>query len=200
MAPMWLGPFSLNEKMTWVSYFQLDHAIWSFQNWRAEHRLETQKSFESLASNFTRLASWITNYADVTGTSQLWHTVVERWTGSSWAIEIWDHICQPCTCWQWLPKSKWPSSQSYLTLQSATKDPLILAKLYFFSYIAGTIKPFLTEYQYTKPMMSFTYDDLRQLLRDIVSKYIKSETMEKCKNASILLWCQLQGCQKSFEE
>ena len=92
-----------------------------------------------------------------------------------WAIEILgSYICQPCTCWQSLPKSRWPSSQSYLTLLSATKDPLILAKLYFFSYIAGTIKPFLTEYQYTKPMMSFTYDDLRQLLRDIVSKYIKS--------------------------
>ena len=49
------------------------------------------------------------------------------------------------------------------------------------------MKPFLTEYQYTKLLMPFTYDDLRQLLRDIVSKYIKSETMEKCKNASILL-------------
>ena len=34
--------------------------------------------------------------------------------------------------------------------------------------------------------MPFMYDDLDQLLRDIVSKYIKSETLEKCKNASIL--------------
>ena len=48
------------------------------------------------------------------------------------------------------------------------------------------MKPFLTEYQYTKPMMPFMYDDLHQLLRDIVSKYIKPETMKKCKNASIL--------------
>ena len=48
------------------------------------------------------------------------------------------------------------------------------------------MKPFLTEYQYTKPMMPFMYDDLYQQLRDIVSKYIKPETLEKCKNASIL--------------
>ena len=48
------------------------------------------------------------------------------------------------------------------------------------------MKPFLTEYQYTKPMMPFMYDDLHQLLRDIVPKYIKPETLEKCKNASIL--------------
>ena len=48
------------------------------------------------------------------------------------------------------------------------------------------MKSFLTEYQYTKPMMPFIYDDLHQLLRDIVSKYIKPEMLEKCINASIL--------------
>ena len=72
-----------------------------------------------------------------------------------------------------------------LTLLSRTKDPLILAKLHVFSDTAGTIKPFLVEYQYTKPTMQFMYD-LHQLLRDIVSKYIKPETLEKCKNTSIL--------------
>ena len=47
------------------------------------------------------------------------------------------------------------------------------------------MKPFLTEFQYTKPMMLFMYEDFHQLLRDIVSKHIKLE-MEKSKNASIL--------------
>ena len=41
------------------------------------------------------------------------------------------------------------------------------------------MKPFLTEYQYTKPMMPFMYDDPYQLLRDIMSKYVKPETLEK---------------------
>ena len=35
-------------------------------------------------------------------------------------------------------------------------------------------------------MMPFMCDDPHQLLRHIVSKYIKPETLEKCKNASIL--------------
>ena len=48
------------------------------------------------------------------------------------------------------------------------------------------MKSFFTEYQYTKHMMLFMYDDLHHLLRDIVSKYIIPETLEKCKNASIL--------------
>ena len=34
--------------------------------------------------------------------------------------------------------------------------------------------------------MSFIYNDLHQLLRDLVSKYIKLETLEKCKSTSIL--------------
>ena len=34
--------------------------------------------------------------------------------------------------------------------------------------------------------MTFMYDDLHQLLRNIVFKYIKPETLEKCKNASII--------------
>ena len=96
------------------------------------------------------------------------------------AIKIWDDLCQLCTFWQSQPKSKQPSSESYLTLLSTSKDPLILAKLDFFSYIAGTPKTFLTEYQYTKPMMPFMYDDLHQLLRGIMSKYIKPETLKKC--------------------
>ena len=65
-------------------------------------------------------------------------------------------------------------------LLSATKDPRILVKLHFSSYIAGTVKPFFTEYQYTKPMMPFMYDDLHQLLSDIVSKCIKLKMLKKC--------------------
>ena len=35
-------------------------------------------------------------------------------------------------------------------------------------------------------MMPFMYNDLHQLLRDILSKYIKPEILGKCKNASLL--------------
>ena len=57
------------------------------------------------------------------------------------------------------------------------------------------MKPFLTEYQCTKPMMPlpFMYDDLHQLLRDIVSKYIKPKTLEKYKNASTLCDVNFSG-------
>ena len=128
----------------------------------------------------------------------MWPEVVDSplpFCGTQWiedkqvavqVIEIWDDTCQLCTFWLSLPKSKQPSSHSYLMLLSATKDPLILAKLHFFSYIAGNMKPFLAECQYTKPMMSFMHDDLHQLLRNIASKNIKLKMLEKYKNASVL--------------
>ena len=68
-----------------------------------------------------------------------------------------------------------------MAVQSASKDTLILAKLHFFTYIVGTLKPFLTQYQSTKPMISFLYDDLYQLLRDIVSEFIKPDILESVK-------------------
>ena len=131
------------------------------------------------------------DYTDVTGSSRF----PLPFCGTQWiedkqvavqVIEIWDDTCQLCTFWLSLPESKQPSSHSYLMLLSATKDPLILAKLHFFAYIAGTMKPFLAECQYTKPMMSFMHDDLHQLLRNIASKNIKLKILEKYKNASVL--------------
>ena len=149
-------------------------------------------------------ARW-NDYSDVTGRSwfpvPFWDTrCIKDGQVAVWAIEIWDDICHLCTFWQSLSTSKRPSSQSYLTVLSSTKDPLILAKLHFFSCIAGTMKPFLTEYQYAKPMIPFMHDDLHQLLRDVVSKYITPEALEKCKNASILFDVSFNDAKNCFEE
>ena len=48
------------------------------------------------------------------------------------------------------------------------------------------MKPFLIQYQSTKSMIPFLYKDLYQLLRDIVSKFIKPDVLEQCKNTSSL--------------
>ena len=55
MVSMWIWPFSqsytiIGQKMTWVSYFQLDHTV-------SMLFMETQQIFKNLASNFARLSS-----------------------------------------------------------------------------------------------------------------------------------------------
>ena len=81
---------------------------------------------------------------------------------ASRAIDLWDNVVKICNHWESLPKSTLPGSKSYLTVLEATKDPLIKAKLHFFSYVARVASTFLHIYQTTVPVMSFFYDDLME--------------------------------------
>ena len=58
-------------------------------------------------------------------------------------------------------KSKHPTSASFTTVQKATKDPLLVAKLQVFVYIAKVLKPFLLKYQTDAPMMMSLGEDLQ---------------------------------------
>ena len=53
-------------------------------------------------------------------------------------------------CWEKLPKFfrlPKPSNKSYDNLKTAVLDELVIAKLGFFSYLAGMLKSILTKYQ-----------------------------------------------------
>ena len=73
-----------------------------------------------------------------------------------------------------------------MTVLSASEDPFSLADLNFFTYIAGPMKPFLRQYQSTKSMIPYLYDDLCHLLRDILLKFITPDVLKQYKNASNL--------------
>ena len=96
-------------------------------------------------------------------------------------IEVWPNIKQIMNFWEKLPKSKQPSNKSYNTLKTAVLDELVIAKLGFFSYLAGMFKPFLTAYQTDRPMIPFLYGDLFKLLKNIFSVIIKPDIMNKCE-------------------
>ena len=49
-------------------------------------------------------------------------------------------------------KSKHPTCAAFTTVQKETKDPLLVAKLQVFVYIAMVLKPFLLKYQSTRLM------------------------------------------------
>ena len=53
-------------------------------------------------------------------------------------------------------------------------------------FIAGTMKPFLTQYQSTKSMTLYLYDDFYQLLGHTVPKSIKLDVLKQYKKASNL--------------
>ena len=86
--------------------------------------------------------------------------------------------------WSKLAPSKHPKCKSYKVLKGAVKDPLVVAKLNFFSFLAGHLLPYLTSYQSQKPIIPFLHSDLQQLVKELLGLTIKSELIDKCKENS----------------
>ena len=99
-------------------------------------------------------------------------------------IEIWPSIVKIVNHWSKLAPSKQPKCKSYEVLKGAVKDPLLVAKLNFFSFLAGHLLPYLTSYQSQKPMIPFLHSDLQQLMKELLGVTIKSELIGKCKENS----------------
>ncbi|XP_028973959.2 uncharacterized protein LOC114830660 isoform X1 [Esox lucius] len=70
-----------------------------------------------------------------------------------------------------------PGTSSYDTIEAATKDPLILAKLHFFMAVCRSVTPFLTRYQTDKPVLPFIANDLAELLKSLLRRFIKQELL-----------------------
>lgn len=59
-------------------------------------------------------------------------------------------------------------SASYDTVAAGMKDPLILAKLQFYTALARTFTPFLKKYQTDEPVLPFLPKDLTELMMVII--------------------------------
>ena len=66
--------------------------------------------------------------------------------------------------WEKLPKLKQPKCDSYNIAKDAVDDPLTVAKLEFFIYVAGLLEPYLKCYQSNQPMGPFIYCNLKKLV------------------------------------
>ena len=102
------------------------------------------------------------------------------------AIEIWPRICKVVKFWEKLPPSKRPKSESFLNVQEAVKDSLKSLKLYFFSFIASLMEPYLRAYQTDKPMIPFMCNDLEKLSKNLLKLFIKPEVIDKCTSPNQL--------------
>ncbi|KAK1898471.1 Adenylate cyclase type 6 [Dissostichus eleginoides] len=97
------------------------------------------------------------------------------------AIEVWPAVMAYIHSHKKLPKSKVPTSASYLTVKKATEDPLFLAKLEFFAFVARQLKPFLEVFQTDAPMVPFLAKELQSTMTGLLSCFIKREELAKIK-------------------
>lgn len=76
-----------------------------------------------------------------------------------------------------------PDTKTYETIKSACKDPLLEAKLQFALSAANEVSPFLRLYQTNKPMVPFLAADLYNLLKNILSRFCKSDVIQNATTA-----------------
>ena len=74
------------------------------------------------------------------------------------AIEVWPSVFKCVTYWKSLSRSRRPQIKSYERLVECYSDPLVPAKLHFFSFVAGIFEPYLTRFQTDAPMIPFMFN------------------------------------------
>ena len=90
-------------------------------------------------------------------------------------LEIWQNVEKYIKHVLKEPKNKQPTSASYSTIQKATKDVLVPAKLQIFVYISKVLKPFLVKYQTDEPMIMFLAEDLHDMCGKLMHKSIENQ-------------------------
>jgi len=80
-----------------------------------------------------------------------------------------------------------PDVRSYNFLDHAIRDPLLEAKLHFFRHVASILQPFLTTFQTPKPMAPMLADACEQMIRKLLSFFIKASVLTEAKTRKDLL-------------
>jgi len=71
-----------------------------------------------------------------------------------------------------------PGTKSFDTVRSSCSDSLIELRLHFILSIAKRLQPFLKLYQVDKPMLPFLVPDLLQLVKDMLSRFVKRDVLD----------------------
>ncbi len=78
-------------------------------------------------------------------------------------------------------------TDSFKRVESMIADPLLTAKLACFESVSGVIEQFLTKYQTDEPMVPFLCGDLAEMVRKLMSRFIKPSVLDGCTTVRQLL-------------
>lgn len=62
-----------------------------------------------------------------------------------------------------------------------------LAKLEFFKSVILHVEPFLRKYQSSKPLASFLFDDLKQVMEGLLSRFVKEKVLKESKTTKNMM-------------
>ena len=99
-------------------------------------------------------------------------------------VEIWPQMVKLIDYFGGLVPSKRPKCKSYTNVKDAAGDNLTVVKLQIFSYIASLFEPYLTFYQKDVPLFPFMYQDLKVMLKALLSVIVKPSLLKDTSTAS----------------
>jgi len=133
------------------------------------------------------------DFNEITGTNSYplkfcKHRWLENQPVAARALEIWPSIVKYVETIK-MDKKKYntPTSHSYEVVKNAVSDLMTPVKLAFFESVAKQITPFLTLYQTDTPMVPFLGHDLEKMLRGLMTRFVKPDTMSKASSALKLI-------------
>ena len=106
-------------------------------------------------------------------------------------IDIWTCMVKLVEYYEGLYKSKRPSCKSYTDVKAATHDILTVEKLQGFSYIASLLLPTLLINQKDCPLLPFLFQDLKNMVKVLLSIIVKPTILEEKKKAAVMLKIEL---------
>jgi len=118
------------------------------------------------------------DYTEVTGSTTFPKKFCQvRWLANAdvanRAIEVLPHVKKYVES-----RCKFPKNFTCDTVAKACADPLAVAKLAFFASVASLFEPFLRKYQTADPLVVFLYEDVTNMLRSVLNRFVKKTIVE----------------------
>ena len=88
--------------------------------------------------------------------------------------------------WNTLAKSKRSDSKSFHNVKKGIDDPLTVIKLYFFSFLAGLLQPFLTAFQGDGPMLPQLCSSVKELLVSLLGLIIRPKVNKEAQTSALV--------------
>lgn len=84
-------------------------------------------------------------------------------------------------------EKKPPQTKNYAVVKQFLNDKFLEPKLLFMQSVALELEPFLKMFQSNKPLLPLMYNELYTVMASVLGRFIKSEKIEKVKNAAQLM-------------
>ena len=99
-------------------------------------------------------------------------------------IEVWPNLIKLINFWTSIPNSKPPTCKNYGNVCDAVKDPFMISKLMFFSFVCGLVELYLNVFQGDRPMVPLIYSEVKSVIKSLLSLIVKPSIIEKFNTAT----------------